>query len=162
MGELVFNGGMLAFFLAMTANCMTVEIWEGYVGARYWPLVLLVIADALFLAKTVGIYRKLPKSEIKADFSFMKSAKIHRLLLAFIATIAYVAILEIVGYVIATVLFGMAMGAILGQRNPIKLLFASVVITLVIYAIFVWGLDVMVPRGKAPIYYFGLWLEMLI
>ena len=106
MGELVFNGGMLAFFLAMTANCMTVEIWEGYVGARYWPLVLLVIADALFLAKTVGIYRKLPKSEIKADFSFMKSAKIHRLLLAFIATIAYVAILEIVGYVIATILYG--------------------------------------------------------
>ena len=54
------------------------------------------------------------------------------------------------------------MGALLGQRNPIKLLLASVVITLVIYAIFVWGLDVMVPRGKAPIYYFGLWLEMLI
>ena len=65
-------------------------------------------------------------------------------------------------WVIATILFGMAMGAILGQRNPIKLLLASVVITLAIYAIFVWGLDVMVPRGKAPIYYFGLWLEMLI
>lgn len=162
MGELVFNGGMLAFFLAMTANCMSIEIWEGYFGARYWPLLLLIIADLLFAAKTIGVYRKLPKDAIKVDFSFMKSKAIHRLLLAFVATIAYAAIMELAGYVIATVLFGMAMGAILGQRNPIKLVLASLVITMVIYAIFVWGLDVMVPRGKAPIYYFGLWLEMLI
>lgn len=162
MGELVFNGGMLAFFLAMTASCSTIEIWEGYFGARYWPMMLLVAADLIFLAKTVEIYRKLPKEAKKVDFSFMKAVSTHRLLLAFVATIAYALLMEPVGFFISTILFGIVMSAILGQRNPIKLVGASVLITVAIYAIFVWGLDVMVPRGRAPLYYFGLWLETLI
>ena len=148
--------------LAMTASCFTIEIWEGYFGARYWPLMLLLVADILFAIKAVGIYRKLPKDKIKVDLSFLKTKPILKLLLAFAVTATYAGLMEPLGYVISTILFGMIMGAILGQRNPIKLFLASVIITMVIYAVFVWGLGVMVPRGADPIYYFGLWLEMLI
>ena len=66
---------MLVFFLAMTAYCGTIEIWEGYVGARYWPMFLLVIADLLFLAKTIGVYKSLPKEAKKVDLSVFKSPR---------------------------------------------------------------------------------------
>lgn len=153
---------MLVFFLAMTAYCGTIEIWEGYVGARYWPMFLLVIADLLFLAKTIGVYKSLPKEAKKVDLSVFKSPRTHKLLLAFAATIAYAAIMEPLGFFLASLLYGIVMSAILGMRNPIKLVLISLSLTVAIYAIFVWALDIMVPRGAGSLYYFGLWLETLI
>lgn len=162
MGELVFNGGMLVFLLAMTVNCGSIEIWEGYFGARYWPMMLLLAADLIFVAKTVSIYKKLPAESKKVDLSVFKKASTHRLLLAFAATIGYFAIMELLGFFLSSILYAIVMSAILGLRHPLKLVLSSVCITLVIYAIFVWGLDIMVPRGRGGLYYFGLWLETLI
>ena len=33
MGELIFNGIMLVFFVAMTIYSGSIEIWQGYSGA---------------------------------------------------------------------------------------------------------------------------------
>lgn len=162
MGELIFNGGMLAFFLGMTAYCGTIEIWEGYVGARYWPMFLLVIADILFVAKTIEVYKKLPKEAKKVDLSVFKATSTHRLLLAFAVTIGYTVIMEPLGFFLSSILYGIAISAILGMRNPIKLVLIGLGLSLLIYAIFVWALDIMVPRGADSLYYFGLWLETLL
>ena len=162
MGELIFNGGMLIFLLAMTVYSGSIEVWQGYVGARYWPMFLLVCADLIFIAKTVGILRKLPKEERKLDMSFLKEGKTHRLLAAFALTIVYAGVMQILGFFIATIVYAMCLSAILGLRNLVKLFLSSLVITVVIYVIFVWALDIMVPRGAGPLYYFGLWLETLI
>lgn len=162
MGELIFNGVMLIFFVAMTIYGGSIEIWQGYTGARYWPMFLLVIADLIFLLKTYKIARNLPKEDRKVDFGFIKQKNVQKLLLSFVITAAYAGIMELVGFVIATFLYAVALSVILGLRKPVKLVISSFAITMGIYAIFVWGLDIMVPRGQGALYYFGLWLETLI
>ncbi len=162
MGELVFNAILLVVFVAMTIYSGSIEIWQGYVGARYYPMCLLIVADLIFVAKTWGVYKNLPKESKKVDFSFMKNSRIKKLLLAFALTVAYAFVLNPLGFFIATLLYAMALSAILGLTHIGKLVLSSVVITIAIYAIFVWSLDIMVPRGAGPLYYFGLWLETLL
>lgn len=162
MGELVFNAGMLLVFIAMTIYSGSIEIWQGYVGARYYPMFLLAVADIIFAAKTVGIYKNLPKEEKKLDLSFLGETKIRKLLLSFILTIVYAFVLQPLGFFIATFIYAMTLSAVLGLKNIPKLVISGFVITAAIYAIFVWALDIMVPRGSGPLYYFGLWLEMLL
>lgn len=123
---------------------------------------LLVIADLLFLVKTVGIYKNLPKEAKKVNLSVFKSPKTHKLLLAFAASIAYAFLMESLGFFLASILYGIVMSAILGMRNPIKLIVISLGLTVAIYAVFAWALDIMVPRGAGSLYYFGLWLEALL
>lgn len=162
MGELIFNAGMLVFFIAMTIYSSTISIWQGYVGARYWPMCLLIVADAIFFAKTFEIFKKLPKEERKVDFSFIKDTKVQKLLLAFLLTIVYSAIMSYLGFFIATFLYAMCLSTILGLKSIPKLIGSSLVLTIAIYAIFVWALDIMVPRGIGPLYYLGLTLETLL
>ena len=157
---------MLLFMIVMTFVSGGIEIWENVTGARYWPMVLLLIADVLFAVKTVGVVRKMKKegTPFKVDLSVFKKKNTIRLLLAFGATIAYVALMTPLGFVISTFLYAMAMSWILGLtgwKNLWKLALVAFCITAVIYAIFVWGLGVMVPRGQGQLYYFGLFLETL-
>lgn len=164
MGELLFNAGMLVFFIAMTAYSSQIEVWQGYVGARYWPMMLLVIAVIIFGFKTYSIFKKIPKEErsFKVDFSVFKEKSTQKLLFSFVLTILYVASMSLLGFFFSTILYAAVLSWVLGLRNPLKLLLASLIITIVIYAIFVWSLDIMVPRGAGVLYYFGLWLETLL
>ena len=65
MGELIFNGFLLIFFAAMLVYSGQIEIWNGHVWARYWPMIILAVGVLLFAIKTWGVFRKLPKEELK-------------------------------------------------------------------------------------------------
>ena len=62
----------------------------------------------------------------------------------------------------STILFAMGLSWLLGMRNIPKMFLAALAVTALIYAVFVWGLDVMPPRGVGPIYEFSAWLEYLL
>lgn len=164
MGELVFNGILLVFFLAMTIYSTTIKVWQGFVGARYWPMVILIITVIIFAYKTVHIYKSLPaeKKNFKLNLSFLKDAGVKRLLASFLTVLIYASILEPLGFFLSTIILIMGMAFIIGLRDIGKLLLISFFITLGVYAVFVWGLDMMLPRGTGPIYNFGYWLEFLI
>ena len=162
MGELIFNAGMLLFLILMTFYSGQIEIWNGDLGARIYPMCLLIIGDVIFLIKTIGVVKNLPSDKNKRKlFVNMDKKTIIRLLLAFLAIILYAVLMTRVGFFIATALYAAAMSAILGLRNIPKLILASLAITLIIYIIFVWLLGISVPRGAGQLYYFGLWLETL-
>jgi len=164
MGELLFNAGMLLFFITMTIYGGKIEIWQDFFGARYWPIMLLIAADLIFAAKTLQIYRSIPASDrkLKIDFSCFKDSGTQRLLMAFAVTIIYAAVLPYLGFFISTFLYALSLSCILGLRNILKLVSSSFITSISIYAIFVWGLDIMVPRGSGFLYYFGLWMETLL
>lgn len=164
MGELIFNSGMLLFFIAMTIYSGKIEIWQDFFGARYWPMMLLIAADLIFAAKTHQIFKFMPVNErkLKINTSAFKEIGNQRLLLAFAITSMYAILLPYLGFFITTFLYAIGLSLILGLRHVLKLVSSSFVTTLGIYAIFVWGLDIMVPRGSGVLYYFGLWLETLV
>lgn len=164
MGELIFNGIMLLFFLAMTIYSGSIEIWRGYVGARYWPMLILIFTDIIFLVKVIGIYKAMPAEERKFELKLdlLKNKGVQRLLAGFVITIAYVLLVEKLGFVISTILLGMAVSFLLGQRHFGKNLLINILLTMGVYAVFVWGLKIIVPRGAGIIYKFGYWLEYLL
>ncbi len=164
MGELIFNGLLLVFFIATTIYSGKIEIWQNYYGARYWPMFFLIITDIIFAVKVFSIYKALPaeKKSFKLEVSFFKGKSVQRLLLSFIVIIIYVLIVEYLGFFISTILLGMSLSFLLGCKHIGKLFISNFTMTIAIYAIFVWGLKVMVPRGAGLLYYFGYWLEGLI
>lgn len=164
MGELVFNGFLFVFFIAVTIYSGKIEIWQNYYGARYWPMFFLVITDIIFAYKVFSIYKALPVEErsFKPKVSLFKEKSVQRLLASFLVIIIYVLIVEYLGFFISTILLGMSLSFLLGCKHIGKLFISNFIMTIAIYAIFVWGLDVMVPRGTSFLYYFGYWLEGLI
>jgi hypothetical protein len=163
MGELIFNGAMLVFFIAMLIYSSQIAIWQGHIWARYWPMTLLVIAVILFGIKVVGIYKELPKEQRKFSWEIfgLKNKNVRLLLLSFAWLLVYVAVLPKLGFVLTTLLFCIGMEMLLGAKFSLKTLLGAFAITITIYAIFTWGLGISVPRGVGRLYDFGKWLEYL-
>ena len=164
MAELVFNVLLLIFFIAMTAYGMTIQIWGEYWAARYYPVFLLVIAVILFTAKVIKIWKKLTPEQRKfnLDFLGLKNKDTQRLLIGFALLLAYAAIIPYLGYILSTIALVTALSMLLGAGDIRKALLTAVIITVVIYAIFVWGLSVRPPRGVGPLYNISMWIENLI
>ena len=164
MGELVFNGALFLLFVGMTFYSGQIEIWQGFYGARYWPMMLTIIASFIFAFKTYRIYKELPaeKRRVKFDLSILKDKPTQKLLLSFVWVIFYTVLLDYIGFFISTIIFGMGLSLLLGMKNFGKLLMANFSITTVVYSIFAWGLNIMLPRGVGVFYYFSYWLETLL
>lgn len=164
MGELVFNVLLFLAFLFLAINSLTIPIQGTDYLVRYWPLAILVILMILMAYKIYGIVMKMKAENKKfgVDLSFLKTAPVIRLMLACAWLIVYAWALPYVGYVIATIVFCIGLMYLLGVRNFVKALLASLAVTIVLFAIFSWGLDVSLPRGYGPLEGFGKWLEYLI
>ena len=115
MGELIFNGFLLIFFAAMLVYSGQIEIWNGHVWARYWPMIILAVGVLLFAIKTWGVFRKLPKEELKFDIKIFgfKERNIQMLLVSFAWLIFYALILPKAGFIISTFIFCVGMQLLL-------------------------------------------------
>ena len=164
MGEFLFNLLLLVFFIAMTAYGFTIKIWGEYWGARWYPMILLIFAVIIFAVKVVRIWKKLPKEQRKFDLSVFgfKDKGVQKLLISFAMLLFYAFIIQYIGYILATIALITGMAMLLGAGKITKVLLAAVVITLLLYGVFTWGLDVRPPRGVGFIYDINLWLESLI
>ena len=163
MGELIFNGTMLVFFVVMLINSSQIAIWQDHYWAKYWPMMLLIIAVILFTIKVVGICKKLPKDQWKFTWEIFgfKNKNVRTLLLSFLWLIIYAAILPKLGFILATCLLCIGLEVLLGTKLSVKALLGALAITVIVYAIFTWGLRISVPRGVGPLFEFGKWLEYL-
>ena len=164
MGELIFNGFMLVFFSVMLFFSTQITIRNDYYGARYWPMVLIVIAIVIFSIKVYRIWKKLPAEERKLNIGVfgLNEKGTQRLLMSFALTIAYAALLPYGGYILTTIIFGMLAAWLIGAENIGKMLLAGVGACVPVYAVFVWGLGVMPPRGAGFLYDISLWIERLV
>ena len=136
-------------------------------GAEQWPqaiLVLLIIAICYNLYK---YFKKYPKADIVAalkDFvpsigRFVKSKLFIGMALVVIMALMY----EPVGFMLTCLLFLIAYGLLLGQRNIPLLILTSIVITIILYIGFSVLLGVMLPRGQITfLRNFALFVESLV
>jgi hypothetical protein len=123
-------------------------------GAEQWPqtlFVLLIIAIAYNLYK---FFKKHKKEELSAAFAdffpgiirFVKS----KLFIGMVMLVFMALIYETVGYFFTCLLLMIGYGILLGERRPVRLIVASLVITLVLYIGFSVFLGVLLPRGYIP------------
>jgi hypothetical protein len=69
-----------------------------------------------------------------------------------VVLLGYLAVMPIAGFPVATVVALAAMFALLGERRWALILTLSLVVTVVLYVVFAWGLGVNLPQGAlAPL-----------
>ncbi len=156
---------MLVFFIVMLISSTHIEIWNDYAEARYWPMVLLVIAVVIFASKVALMIKKLPPEErqFNAVKVFgLKDSGVWRLLMAFVFCFVYAVFLPYSGFIPATIIFGTGISWLLGQKSLRKMLLTGIGVCIPIYIVFVYGLQLILPRGAGFLYNFSLWCETLV
>jgi len=115
------------------------EISKGY------PLGLLVIATAMTLYLLVRNLLKLKNDEV-VESQALEQAK--TIVPYCLMIIAYIWLLNKLGYIISTVIFMIASLVFLKLKNKVLMIVLSVVVTLVLYYIFTNFLVVVLPKGR--------------
>ena len=131
-----------------------------------WPKVIIIL---LLICLVINIIQIIKKNKGKEEFTlkyfvstipgFFKS----KMFLGIIILTAASLLLETLGFVVTAVLVLFAYGALLGEKNYVRLGIASVVIALVLYIVFSGMLSVNLPRGTIGFLRdFALFLESIV
>jgi putative tricarboxylic transport membrane protein len=147
-----------AVFLYYSADRFEFEQAAGRIGPGAWPKLILIL---MLVAATWGIVSNLWGSkgatdERDADFiedeDLVRPPEIHpvRVWLAVAATLAYLLLLPVFGFFLATIAFCLVL-MILGEfRRPLPLALLSVGISAVFMFLFMRVVYVALPAGMAP------------
>ncbi len=113
------------------------EGWRYPADSRLFPLGLLTF---LMIGAIVIIARP-------AEASKGEEGEPIKVVLTTLLCVAYVALVEVVGFFVATALFMTVFMAMMGLRKPLIYVTAIVCVNLGLYLLFVWQLKVPMPPG---------------
>ena len=131
-----------------------------------WPKVIIILLEICLI---INIIQVIKRNKGKEDFSlkafvatipsFFKS----KMFVGIVILTAASLILETLGFVVTAILVLFAYGALLGEKNLVRLAIASVIIALVLYIVFSGMLSVNLPRGTIGfLRNFALFLESIV
>lgn len=164
--KILFNGG-LAVFLAYcyfyVAQGAPANV-PGELDGVTWTRILIVLLEICLVINIIKIIRSESKagqkSEVSEKFDF-KSLLQNKLLMGVILLFAYALVLDYTGFILGTFLFAAAYIWLLGEKRIPRLVIYSVLIAVLMYALFQIGLDIRLPRGVGPLRDFALLLETI-
>ena len=164
VSEFIFNACLLVLLCLLWGTSTQIEIWNGYAGARYWPMVLIGIGVVLLSMKTAMAWRAIPAERRTVHFkrSIWRDSGQKRLALAFLSCFVHGALLPKGGFLLSTFLLGAALSKLLGASRPRQMLLAGCAAAIPIFVVFVWGLKLRLPRGVGALYTASIWLENLL
>lgn len=129
-------------------------------GAAFWPRIILVAMIALLVANIVN-YLKANKvtaqgimGEIKLG-EFVKSKLFTGMVIVFVMAL----VMPYIGFIPSCLVFLVSYGMLLGEKRMPRLLLISVIVTIVLYALFQGPLSIMLPRGVSFFREFALVCE---
>ena len=123
--------------LLLICTALFYEGWHYPADSRIFPLGLLtfLMGGAIMMIARPGRAPKGERGDPKKVF------------LTTLLCVAYVALVEVVGFFIATSIFMAVFMAMLGLRKPLVYIAAIVGVNLGLYLLFVWQLKVPMPEG---------------
>lgn len=156
----LFIGSVYLFFLvgAQSPAATPTEL-----GAAFWPRIILVLLMILIAVNVMNILKK-AKAEGTSVAPQLNLAEFFKgkLFAGIIIVVLMAVLLPYIGFVPSCCLFLISYGYLLGERKIPILVIRSMIITIIIYAIFQGALDIMLARGIGPFREFALSLEMLL
>ena len=140
---------------------------ENELGAEQWPQALLILLIIAICWNLFNFFKKNKKEDIifaLRDFVPSIGRLLRSKLFAGMVLVVLMAVMyEPVGFMVTCLLFLIAYGYLLGQRNYLMLAGSSLIITVILYIGFAVFLGVMLPRGQVPfLRNFALFVESLI
>ena len=173
MFELIINI-LLFFFLGFTFFTHVLEAAVPASVARnpyvlqpdVWPKTIIILLEICIIINIIQIIRKNKGNPefsigafVKSIPGFLKS----KLFLGIVIMVAASFILETVGFIVTSLFVLFFYGLLLGEKNVVRLLIASVCITMVLYIVFSGMLSVNLPRGTIGfLRNFALGLESIV
>ena len=131
-----------------------------------WPKTIIILLEICIIINIIQIIKK---NKGNPDFSLGAFAKSipdflkSKLFLGIVIMVAASFMLETVGFIVTALFVLFFYGMLLGEKNIVRLLIASVCITLVLYVVFSGMLSVNLPRGTISfLRNFALWLESIV
>lgn len=115
-------------------------------GPSFFPLVvatLLIALSAALLVQALTADRDSPAS--RDDGATTAQRRTTLLMLA--VFLAYIVLLPILGFILATVPFFAVLMVLFGERRPVLVAVGAMAMTAVLYGLFQYGFGVFLPRG---------------
>ena len=131
-----------------------------------WPKAIIILLEICLIINIIQIIRK---NKGNPDFTLAAFAKSipgflkSKLFMGIVIMVAASFILDTVGFIVTSMFVLFFYGLLLGEKNIVRLLIASVCITMVLYIVFSGMLSVNLPRGTIGfLRNFSLWLESIV
>ena len=156
--EVLFSGALILFFgyCILNASATLPADVAGEISAKQWSIAILLLIILFLIINIINVIRKTPREQRSfaynfKDFSFEKILK-SKLMWGVISMILYAALVDVLGFLIATFIFCAAFCMILGENKLWKAAVFSLAITLILYFIFYKGMGIILPRGSADLF----------
>jgi putative tricarboxylic transport membrane protein len=146
--ELVFNcllGLAMLFFLVQALLLPTSDNPADLLGAGGFPVILAVIGLVMLAAITLRVVRT--RAAVKIPLLELGTLDGRSLALNIVLLLVYVFVLDIIGFVLSTLLYLPAAGWLIGYRKPLPLAIYTVAITVTLTVVFGMLFVVPLPRG---------------
>lgn len=125
------------------------------IGAAYLPRLLgsgmIILGLGLFLDSYFKYRKLLPTVKVESiereDVPSSTYQGVVRVLLSIIACVSYIALIEPLGYILATPAFIVAIMTIYGESDKKRIAAMAVGMTAALYTVFALGLKVLLPPG---------------
>jgi putative tricarboxylic transport membrane protein len=149
-GELVFAGLLMALGVFILVDTATIEIPKAAsnVGPRFFPYFVGILLTAASLAVVLNILRghhAEPEEGELVDPSLPINGPRVAALIG--AVLAFVVLVNPLGYLLATAISFFAVAVTLGARHYARLAVGSLVVSTIIYLAFTRGLGIYLPPG---------------
>jgi hypothetical protein len=165
MGELIFCSLLTVFFSIMAVGgWLTTNVYLGDMAVKFYPCAILVLVVFLLLIHCVGLYRRLPVTEKQKsvwDVFRLREKRTWLFILTLILTIAYFIFLDRLGYLLLTPLIATWYIMVLGERNWWKAALVALGVTVIVFCLFVYALDIRLPRGTGIFRRFSMLVEYI-
>jgi hypothetical protein len=164
IGEFLFN-----IFLFLISVVCFVDITlvapapvSGNINAAQWPQVIFGLLGVCLIFNMIWIWKNSPlcKSTL-SNFKFNIEIINKKLSIAFFLLIAFIFLLNYIGFIPGSLLFCSGYMVLLGERKLGRIVIPAFLIVLIIYCVFI-NLEVMLPRGISVYRTFHLFMESVI
>ena len=155
--EIVANGIIVAFFLAMMLNSLKLhEIKRfGEMGSGFWPILILstatVLSGLLLISSILKYVREKGKRTDKPPLSpeerMNRKNRRRKVGLSAVLLIIYVFVMPWIGFVLSTFLYVLAFIIVLGERRKWILISSPILVTGLVIVIFSKFIAIPFPKG---------------
>ncbi len=154
--ELLFSAALFLFFgycLFYISTTVTVSTVSDPLGAAIWPQILIVLLLLMLALNIYHIVKKMPRDAFrlkgKMDGTW-KRFLTSPLFLGMAALLAYAAVLNTTGFLLASWILCMVFSWLLGERRLAVFPVFSLATVVVLFLLFYKGMGIQMPRGTIP------------
>jgi putative tricarboxylic transport membrane protein len=156
-GHIIGNAIILVFFLFLLIDSLKLhEIRRfGEMGSGFWPIVILstaIVLSAFILLSSILQFKKgkgkeEPEKALSPEELASRKKQRNIVILCAVVTLAYIFVMQGIGFALATFLYVLAFILVLGERRKWVLMISPVVVTVLILVVFSKFIAIPFPRG---------------